>query len=105
MSNFYRELISLINKYGKEKDSNTPDFVLAQFLDGCLHSFNLAQRRTEHWRNPPNVDICAKCMEEVHKSRHAPDFILVSGVFWHSACYGTAKIGALPKNSIKGMCD
>lgn len=39
---FLQELRELINKYSKENDSNTSDFILAQYLNNCLHNFNIA---------------------------------------------------------------
>ncbi len=39
---FYYELQELINKHCKESDSNTPDFILADYLKGCLKAFNRA---------------------------------------------------------------
>lgn len=46
---FEIELSSLINKYSKECDSNTPDFILAQFLYECLKAFNVATQQRESW--------------------------------------------------------
>lgn len=46
---FYRELTSLLNKYSKENSSNTPDFVLAGYLNGCLSAFNNAVNNREEW--------------------------------------------------------
>ena len=40
MTDFQQELCRVINRYSKETDSNTPDFLLAQFLNGCLESYN-----------------------------------------------------------------
>ena len=37
---FRRELTSLLNRYSKENESNTPDFILANHLISCLKSFN-----------------------------------------------------------------
>lgn len=39
---FQRDLASLLNKYGLEKPSNTPDFVLAEYLTQCLVAYNIA---------------------------------------------------------------
>lgn len=47
---FQDELASLINKYSKENDSGTPDFILAQFLDGVLNQWNYATQRRAKWR-------------------------------------------------------
>ena len=46
---FERELETLINRHCKEKESNTPDFILAQYLAGCLVTFNTAVRQRENW--------------------------------------------------------
>lgn len=37
---FERELQILINKHSEENDSNTPDYILANFLSNCLKAFN-----------------------------------------------------------------
>jgi len=39
-SMFTRELTSLLNKYRKENNSNTPDYILASYLEGCLRTYN-----------------------------------------------------------------
>lgn len=46
---FHRELASLLNKYSKENDSGTPDFILAQYLNNCLDTFNRAISAREEW--------------------------------------------------------
>lgn len=46
---FYNELVSLINKYSRENASNTPDFILAGYIEGCLHIFEAAVVRREDW--------------------------------------------------------
>jgi hypothetical protein len=46
---FYAELEKLINRYSQENLSDTPDFILAAFLRGCLESFNSATRRRDDW--------------------------------------------------------
>lgn len=40
MDNFRKELKKLINKHSKENDSNTPDFVLAEYINDCLKSYD-----------------------------------------------------------------
>jgi hypothetical protein len=39
---FREELSRLINRHSRESVSNTPDFILAEFLAGCLRAFDLA---------------------------------------------------------------
>ena len=46
---FQKELEQLINKHSMEEGSNTPDFILAQFLHQCLVAFNEGVRRREEW--------------------------------------------------------
>ncbi len=58
-SKFTRELEQLINKYSVESESNTPDFILAEYLNNCLNTFNLAVKRRKDWygRNKPSKEI------------------------------------------------
>lgn len=46
---FRTELEHLINRFSKENQSNTPDFILAEYLDDCLRAFDNASVRREHW--------------------------------------------------------
>ena len=43
------ELRSVINRYSVENASNTPDFILAKYLMGCLDAFNMAVQQRETW--------------------------------------------------------
>lgn len=46
---FEKELENLINRHSKENDSNTPDFILAQYISGCLAAFTAATQQRETW--------------------------------------------------------
>jgi len=46
---FRDELHTLINRYSQENASNTPDFILAQYLEGCLAVFATAVQQRETW--------------------------------------------------------
>ena len=46
---FLKELEILINKHSKENGSNTPDFILAEYLDDCLKNFDKALYRRSGW--------------------------------------------------------
>lgn len=35
---FYRELTSLLNRYGKDSECNIPDYKLSSYLCGCIHN-------------------------------------------------------------------
>ena len=67
MKDFEDELMDLLNRCCKENESNTPDFILAKYLNSCLIAFNVAVNRREKWHcvdedpcvdgdppNPPN---------------------------------------------------
>jgi len=49
MGKFRLELEGLINKNSLENNSDTPDFVLAEFLNGCLKAFDNAVNKREKW--------------------------------------------------------
>lgn len=46
---FKDELKSLLNQHSCENESDTPDFILADFLDGCLDVFNKAVSARQNW--------------------------------------------------------
>ena len=46
---FAKDLEHLINKHSIESASNTPDFILAQYVLGCLEAFNCATQQRETW--------------------------------------------------------
>lgn len=49
MKNFEKELEALINTYSRENASNTPDFILAKYLKGCLKVFNKTVKARAKW--------------------------------------------------------
>ena len=49
MTDFERALIVLLNHHSQEGASNTPDFILAQYLIGCLDAFSQAVQQREAW--------------------------------------------------------
>ena len=49
MSDFIKELETLINKHSMENSSDTPDFILAKYLRGCLINFGIALRERDRW--------------------------------------------------------
>jgi hypothetical protein len=48
-SKFETDLIQVLNANRKENESNTPDFILANYLIDCLKTFNKASKRREQW--------------------------------------------------------
>ena len=47
--NFRKKLEELINKNSKENGSDTPDYVLANYLNGALSLFDKAVIEREKW--------------------------------------------------------
>jgi hypothetical protein len=58
---FENELEAVINKHSKENESNTPDFILAQYLVACLAAYNIAVQQRETWygrdARPCHIDM------------------------------------------------
>lgn len=46
---FEKELTELINKHSQENESNTPDFILADYLSNCLYIWNTMIQKREEW--------------------------------------------------------
>ena len=46
---FKSELEALINRYSKEKGSNTPDWILASYIETCLAAFDSAVVERDRW--------------------------------------------------------
>jgi len=49
MQTFENELKDLINCHSKENESNTPDFILAQYMTDCLKVFTTTIQQRETW--------------------------------------------------------
>lgn len=49
MSDFEKDLENLINKHSKENASNTPDFLLAEYLSSCLINYNNVVSKRDKW--------------------------------------------------------
>lgn len=49
MSKFRKAIEESINKYSMENGSDTPDFILAQYLESCLKAFDLATLQRREW--------------------------------------------------------
>jgi len=61
---FQKKLEKLINQECLENESNTPDFILAEYMCRCLDAFKSATLRREKWYDvtlEPGMD-CGKRM-------------------------------------------
>lgn len=46
-SKFRKDVENIINKYSLENNSDTPDFILAEYLSDCLKTFDKTINRRE----------------------------------------------------------
>lgn len=49
MSDMEAEIRRVLNMHSAENASNTPDFILAQYLVACLDAFNAATTARQIW--------------------------------------------------------
>lgn len=54
---FQVELQNLINRYSKENGSDTPDFILAQYLSDALEAFDRACQARQKWYGRAGVPV------------------------------------------------
>jgi|GEM_PF-2001278 hypothetical protein len=54
---FRKEIAAVINRHSKENGSDTPDFLLAEYLSDCLDAFDRTTKAREKWygREPERV--------------------------------------------------
>jgi len=62
--NLKREISSVLNKYSQENRSNTPDFILAEYMLGCLTVYENTISMRNNWFTkdvirtlPDNMDL------------------------------------------------
>lgn len=59
---FSQELESLLNRYSMDTKTNTPDFILAEYLLACLGAYKGAQAASAHWhRTSTGVALGTTC--------------------------------------------
>jgi hypothetical protein len=46
---FEGDLRELINRHSLENSSDTPDYILAQYIAGCVTTFNNVVRQRDAW--------------------------------------------------------
>lgn len=49
LSELEQDIAAVLNRHSAENVSNTPDFILAQYLLACLAAFNTASLGRERW--------------------------------------------------------
>lgn len=64
---FEKELADLINRHSKEGESDTPDFILAIYLQACLTAFNMTMHMRNDWYTGAALD-----QAESHRPKPCP---------------------------------
>jgi len=52
MSDLETRIRAVLNAESAENASDTPDFILAEYLMACLNAFNAATNARSHWYRP-----------------------------------------------------
>ncbi|MAG26519.1 hypothetical protein CMI47_13310 [Candidatus Pacearchaeota archaeon] len=53
-----REIKDILNKTSRENISDTPDFILAEYLIDCLEAFEKATNKRNQWYTTDNKPAC-----------------------------------------------
>lgn len=61
MTSFQKDLEDLINRHSMENTSDTPDFILARYMNDCLQAFERAVVRREQWYARKEYPKCRTC--------------------------------------------
>ncbi len=64
MESLQNDIKAVINRHSREEDSNTPDFILAEYLVACLGAFEVASNRREGWYkvdHKPGEKLSTEC--------------------------------------------
>lgn len=64
MSHFAECLRDVINQHCRENASNTPDFILSEYLFRCLDAFDAAVRERDYWHHLHPMPWTTRVLEE-----------------------------------------
>ena len=51
-SDFRKDLIALLNAHGIDNQTNTPDYLLGDYLLACLKAFDSTVQARDTWHSP-----------------------------------------------------
>lgn len=55
-TDFYGDLVTIINEYNQVRHSNTPSYIIANYLLACLEAFEYAvNKRDMYWEHFPDI--------------------------------------------------
>lgn len=73
MSDLRKKIEHVINECSAENGSDTPDFILSEFLTNCLWSFDRALQAREKWYGRPIPDRAKPTIEELEAILNDPN--------------------------------
>ena len=73
-STLEEDISAVLNRHSAENASNTPDFILAQYLLGCLAAFGATVKARDAWYGPPRLQIHdrAVSLQPPHQTTYKP---------------------------------
>ena len=64
MSDLQKEITAVLNRHSAENESDTPDFILAQYLMACLSAHSAATKERDRWYG--HMSLSQKIGETAH---------------------------------------
>lgn len=79
-TDFQRELRELLNRHSMENESGTADFILSEYLEGCLKLFNQTVGRRANWRDE-SVELPAlqRMVDELEAEKNTVPLVMYDG--------------------------
>ena len=74
---FRKELTGLINKHSLENGSDTPDYIIADYLIRCLEGMNMLVNTRERSYEAGKIEGAREALEKVKEYRDSDYFVKV----------------------------
>ena len=85
-----KNIEKLLNSACQENESNTPDFVLAEYLIGCLNVFNTAVIKRDNWYGRVFFDMKDSFTDPAHNPEQSQHTERTASPAPESACPETS---------------
>ena len=82
---FEQALEDVINRWSQENPSNTPDFILAQYLHNCLQVWNAAVAQREKWYGRTDARLASVPAAYEAQERERVDLLISVNAALHAA--------------------
>lgn len=74
-SSFYKDFENLLNRHGKDNETHTPDYLLTDYLIGCLDNYKITIDKNITWHSDwENKDIVEKYKNALKWCSASKDF-------------------------------